>query len=60
MKIVCIAEIDTRYITTQIRNNGAMKACIIIIKKILIKSKKETKWGRQYGWLRISVKSLII
>ena len=45
MKIVCIAEIDTRYITTQIRNNGAMKACIIHNKKDINKAKKETKMG---------------
>jgi carbamoyl-phosphate synthase small subunit len=28
-KIVCIADLDTRYIASLIRNNGAMNACII-------------------------------
>ena len=40
MKIVCIADIDTRHITSQIRNNGAMKACIIHNKKDIEKAKK--------------------
>ena len=45
MKIVCIAEIDTRHITTQIRNNGAMKACIIHNKKDINKAKKKLNGG---------------
>ena len=33
-KIVCIADLDTRYIASLIRNNGAMNACIIHNKNI--------------------------
>jgi len=40
-KIVCIADLDTRHIASMIRNNGAMKACIIHNKKDINKAKKE-------------------
>ena len=40
-KIVCIAELDTRYIASLIRNKGAMSACIIHNKKDINKAKKE-------------------
>ena len=40
-KIVCIADLDTRHIASMIRNNGAMKACIIHNEKDINKAKKE-------------------
>ena len=43
MKIVCIADLDTRYIATLIRNKGAMSACIIHNDKDISVAKKELK-----------------
>ena len=40
-KIVCIADLDTRYIASLIRNKGAMSACIIHDKKNVNKAKKK-------------------
>tara|TARA_X000000368_G_scaffold394916_1_gene361896 strand:- start:5397 stop:6530 length:1134 start_codon:yes stop_codon:yes gene_type:complete len=40
-KIVCIADLDTRYIASLIRNKGAMSACIIHDKKNINKAKKK-------------------
>jgi carbamoylphosphate synthase small subunit len=40
-KIVCIADLDTRYIASIIRNKGAMSACIIHDEKDINKTKKE-------------------
>ena len=40
-KIVCIADLDTRYIASLIRNKGAMSACIIHDKKNVNKTKKK-------------------
>jgi carbamoyl-phosphate synthase small subunit len=42
-KIVCIADLDTRYIASLIRNKGAMNACIFHNKKDINKIKKELK-----------------
>ena len=40
-KIVCIADLDTRYIASIIINKGAMNACIIHNEKDIKKTKKE-------------------
>ena len=40
-KIVCIADLDTRYIASIIRNKGVMNACIIHNEKDIKKTKKE-------------------
>ena len=40
-KIVCIADLDTRYIASLIRNKGAMSACIIHDKRNVNKAKKK-------------------
>ena len=40
-KIVCIADLDTRYIASIIRDKGAMNACIIHNEKDIKKTKKE-------------------
>jgi len=42
-KIICIADIDTRYIASIIRNNGAMKSCIIHNEKSIEKVKEKLK-----------------
>lgn len=42
-KIVCIADLDTRYIASLIRNNGAMKSCIIHNEKSIKKAKETLK-----------------
>lgn len=42
-KIVCIADLDTRYIVSLIRNNGAMKSCIIHSEKSIKKAKETLK-----------------
>ena len=43
MKIVCIADLDTRHIATLIRNKGAMSACIIHNSTNIGAAKKELK-----------------
>lgn len=42
-KIVCIADLDTRHIASLIRNNGAMKSCIIHNEKSIKKVKEKLK-----------------
>lgn len=42
-KIVCIADLDTRYIVSLIRNNGAMKSCIIHNENSIKKAKEKLK-----------------
>ena len=44
-KIVCIADLDTRYIASLIRNNGAMKSCIIHNEKSIKKVKETLKYS---------------
>ena len=43
MKIVCIADLDTRHIATLIRNKGAMSACIIHNDSDINSAKEELK-----------------